>query len=200
MKAFAAAVVLLALSAGAASATVHRHASLRAVSLTPPAFWGSGFRPHESIDVTLRGAAVPSVHAMTNARGRFRVRLAAVPSCRAWTVRALGARGEIAVYHHSRCASLDKDVKGVVRRGPTRNICTPGVPCNAPAAGVTVQALESGRLVAETTTDNNGRFAFSLADGAYTIRALGRGTEPKTVHVKTSKPVHLAFLIDTGIR
>ena len=200
MKAFAAAAVLLALSAGAASATVHRHASLRAVSLTPPAFRGSGFRAHESIDVTLRGAAVPSVHAMTNGRGRFHVRLAAVPSCRAWTVRALGARGEIAVYHHSRCASLDKDVKGVVRRGPIRNICIVGVPCNAPAAGVTVQALESGRLVAETKTDDNGRFSFSLADGAYTIQALGRGTEPKTVDVKTSNPVHLAFLVDTGIR
>lgn len=200
MKAFAAAVVLLALSAGAASATVHRHALLRAVSLTPPAFRGSGFRPHESIDVTMRGAAVPSVHAMTNARGRFRVRLAAVPSCRAWTVRALGARGGIAVYHHSRCASLNTDVKGVVRRGPTRNICTVGVPCNAPAAGVTVQAFEAGNLVAETTTDHNGRFSFSLADGQYTIRALGRGTKPKTVQVKTSKPVYLSFLIDTGIR
>jgi hypothetical protein len=199
MKAFAAALVLLALSAGTASATVHRHASLRALSLTPPTFRGSGFGPHEPVNVSVRGATVPPVHAMTNARGHFRVRLAAVPSCRAWTVRALGARGGIAVYHHSRCASLNTDVRGVVRR-PAGNVCKDQTPCSAPDPGVTVQAFAAGSLVAETTTDHKGRFSFSLADGPYTIRALGRGTKPKTVQVKTSNPVHLAFLADTGIR
>jgi hypothetical protein len=200
MKAFAAVAVLLALSAGAAGASVHRHPSLRALNLTPPTFRGSGFKPHERVKVTLRGAAVPSVHAMTDARGRFRVRLAAAPACRTWTVRALGVRGGIAVYHHSRCAALATDVTGAVRRGPIRNTCSPQTPCSAPDPGVTVQAFEAGNLVAETTTDQNGRFSFSLADGAYTIQALGRGTKPKTVQVKTTNPVHPAFMVDTGIR
>jgi hypothetical protein len=65
---------------------------------------------------------------------------------------------------------------------------------------VTVKARHAGVLVAETTTNRNGRFSFSLARGYYTVEALGRGTKPKTIHVRTSSPVHLAFLIDTGIR
>jgi hypothetical protein len=97
-------------------------------------------------------------------------------------------------------ASVHRDVKGVVRRGPIKSICKVGDPCTAPAAGVTVQALKDGRVVAKTTTGQKGRFSFSLAAGYYTIRALGRGAEPKKVHVKTSKPLHLAFMIDTGIR
>ena len=97
-------------------------------------------------------------------------------------------------------ASVHPDVKGVVRRGPIRSICKVGDPCTAPAAGVTVQALKGGRVVARTTTGEKGRFSFSLAGGYYTIRALGRGAEPKKVHVKTSKLLHLAFMIDTGIR
>ena len=200
MKAFAVAVVLVALSAGSATASTYRHPTLQAVNLTPPTFRGSGFEPHERVSVTLRSAAAPAVHTVTDASGRFRVRLAALPSCKAWTVRARGVHGGIAVYHHSRCASLNEDVKGVVRRGPIRNVCSDQTPCSAPDPGVTVQALLAGSLVAETTTDHNGRFSFSLADGDYTIRALGRGTEPKTVHVTASNPVRLAFLIDTGIR
>ena len=201
MKAFAAAAVFLALFTGAASASVHRHASLRAVNLTPPVFTGSGFKSHERVIVTVRGASAPSVHLTTGAAGRFRVRLAAMPSCRAWTVRARGADGAAAVYHHARCASLQTDVTGAVWRGPIRNVCSDKTPCSAPDAGVTVQAFEAGNPVAETTTDDNGRFSFSLADGEYTIQVLaGRGTEPKTIQVKTSNPVHLEFLIDTGIR
>lgn len=199
MKAFAAAVVVIALCAGAAR-RVFTGTHRSALNLAPPIFRGSDFKAHERVDVSVRGAAVPSVHAMTDARGHFRVRLAAMPSCKAWTVRARGVQGGVAVHPHSRCGALQTDVKGVVRRGPTRNICIVGEPWTAPAAGVTVQALESGRLVAETTTGDNGRFSFSVADGSYTIPALGRGTEPKTVHATASNPVRLAFLIDTGIR
>jgi hypothetical protein len=201
VKAFAASVVVLALSAGAASASVHRHASLKALNLTPPTFRGAGFKSHERVTVTVRGASVPSVHVTTGAGGRFRVRLAAMPSCRAWTVRARGAGGGTAVYHHSRCASLKTDVTGVVWRGPIRNVCSDKTPCSAPDPGVTVQAFEAGSLVAETTTDDNGRYSFSLADGQYTIQVLaGRRTKPRVVQVQTSNPVHLDFLIDTGIR
>src|ERR1700756_116260 len=143
MKALAVAAVLLALFAGAAGASVNRHPSLRALNLTPPTFRGSGFKAHEAVNVSVRGTATGSVHATTDARGRFHVRLAAMPSCTAWTVRALGLRGGIAVYHHARCASLTTDVTGVVRR-PTGNVCSDQKACSGPDPGVTVQAFKSG--------------------------------------------------------
>ena len=169
MKAFAAAVVLFLLCAGLASAGLQSHASLRVLKLTPPIFRGSGFGSHERVTITLRGVRARPVHVRTDAEGRFRVRLAALPSCRAWTVRALGVQGGIAVYHHARCAASNADVEGVVRRSPTKNICLEGDPCSAPDPGVTVQAFRAGNLVAETTTDGHGRFSFSLADGSYTV-------------------------------
>ena len=63
-----------------------------------------------------------------------------------------------------------------------------------------MQALAGESLVAETTTDSNGQFSFALVSGSYTVRALGHGTEPKTVRVNGSNAVHVAFMIDTGIR
>jgi hypothetical protein len=201
MKAFAAAAaVLLVFCAGAASASVQRHASLRALNLAPPIFRGSGFGSRERVTVSLRGLHVRPVQVRADDKGRFRVRLASLPSCKAWTVRALGNNGGTAVYRHARCASLNADVEGVVRRGPTKNICGVGESCSVPDSGVTVEAFQAAKLVAKTTTDGHGRFSFSLADGPYTVRAVGRGTEPKTVDVKTSSVAHLAFMVDTGIR
>jgi len=200
MKALAAAVVFLALCTGAASGSVHRNASLRPLKLTPPVFRGSGFQPNERVNVTLRGAAVPAAHVLTDANGQFRARLGAVSGCKAWKVLAVGADGASAGYQHARCAGLIKDVEGVVRRSPTKNICSEEESCSAPAPGVTVQAWESGGLVAQTTTDANGQFSFSLANSEYTVKALGRGAQPQTIAVQTSSPVHLSFMVDTGIR
>ncbi len=117
----------------------------------------------------------------------------------------MGASGARAAYRHARCAALEKNVEGVVWRGPITNVCREGTPCGAPAAGVPVQALESGRLVAETRTGDDGRFTFALAAGHYTIRlvtkdAPGHRTKPQTVTVAAATPVHLSFSIDTGIR
>lgn len=205
MKALAAVLLLLLLSAGAANARVHRHASLRPLNLTPPTFRGSGFKPHERVTVSLRGLRARPVHVRADARGRFRVRLARLPACRAWTVRAVGARGRRAVYRHARCAALETDVAGVVRRGPTSPACIAGTSCSAPAPGVVVQAFESGRLVAQTTTAGDGRFTFGLARGDYTIQVdatqgLDRAPKPQTVHVTPSTVVQLSFSIDTRIR
>lgn len=198
-KALVAALLLFPLSAGAANA--RSHPSLRVLTLTPPTFRGSGFRPHERVTVSVGGLRIPSVHVVTNRHGRFRARLARVPACRGWTARAVGARGGRAVYRHAAsCASAATDVEGVVRRGPITPVCVAGTPCYGPAAGVTVQAFGFGKLVAETTTGSKGHFTFSLASGEYTIEVLGRGAERRTVHVTTSTLVHLAFVMDTGIR
>jgi hypothetical protein len=205
MKGLAAVVLLLALSAGAANARVHRQPSLRALNLTPPTFRGSGFKPHERVAVSLRGLRMRPVHVKADAHGRFRVRLAAASACRAWTVRAVGKHSGRVLYHHARCAALETSVKGVVWRGPIKNVCSDATLCGAPAAGVAVQALKAGHVVAQTSTAADGSFSFALAAGPYMIRlaakqAPGRKTAPQAVHVTGATLVHLSFQIDTGIR
>lgn len=196
MKTVAVAFIVLLAAAGAAGAA--RHPSLRAVKLAPPTFRGSGFQPNERITVSVRGTAVPSVRVVTDAQGRFRARLAPVAVCTAWTARAVGARGGTAVYHHARCAALDTDVAGTVKR-MTKNVCGDQTPCTGPAPGVTVQAFEDGVLVAQTKTDANGNFSFSLASGDYTFDAIGQGAKPQSIHVTTSSTTHVSFLIDTAL-
>jgi hypothetical protein len=122
-----------------------------------------------------------------------------VAKCGGWSVRAVGSRGSRAVYRHRACASERSGVEGIVLRGPIAPVCTTESPCDAPASGVTVQALQSGNVVATTTTDHNGRFTLSLDAGDYTVRPLGR-TDPQQIHVTASKLTEVAFLIDTGIR
>lgn len=197
-KAFLVALLLLPLAAGAADAKLQP--SLRALRLTSPTFRGTGFRAHERVTVSLGILPAATVRVRADASGRFRVRLAAVPACGTWSVRAIGSRGSRAVYRHRACASAESGVEGIVVRGPIAPVCVAGSPCDAPAAKVTVQALQNGNVVAQTTTDRDGRFALSLAAGDYTIEALGRGAEPKTVRVTSSKLVDVAFYIDTGIR
>lgn len=198
MKVQLAALLLFLLSAGAASASPHP--SLRALSMSPPTFRGSGFGPHEHVTVSFRGVRVRPVRVVTNALGRFRVRVAALPACAAWTVRAAGVSGGAAIYRHFRCISAAADVVGIVKRGPTTPVCAASTPCYGPAAGVTVQAFGAGKLVAQTTTDSKGHFTFSLGDGYYTIHVLARHAETRTVHAARSAVVHLTLLIDTGIR
>lgn len=195
-RAFLVALLVFPLAAGAASAKLHP--SLRALRLSPPTFRGSGFHPRERVTVSLGILPAATVHVRANASGGFRVRLAAVPACGAWTVRALGSRGSRAVYRHKACASARSGVEGVVLRGPTAPVCVAGSPCTAPAPDVTVQALQHGSLVATTTTNHDGRFTLSLEAGDYAVRALG--SEPKDVHVSASELTEVAFLIDTGIR
>ena len=46
-----------------------------------------------------------------------------------------------------------------------------------PAANVTLQVLKDGRVEAQTVTDANGRFAFELQRGGYTLRAAWTDAE-----------------------
>jgi hypothetical protein len=197
-KAFVVALVLFPLAAGAANARLHP--SLRALRLTPPTFSGRSFHARERVTVSLGILPADAVRVRADAAGRFRVRLAAVPKCGAWSVRAVGSRGSRAVYRHPVCATGRSGVEGIVMRGPITPVCVEGRPCDAPAAGVTVQAMQDGNVVATTVTDKNGRFMLPLAAGDYMIQALGRGTEPKDVHVSEAKLSEVAFFIDTGIR
>jgi hypothetical protein len=197
-KALLVGLLLFPLAASAANAQLQP--SLHALRLTPPTFRGAGFHAHEHVTLSLRMLPASAVQVVANARGRFRVRLAAVPACGAWTVRAVGARGSRAVYRHPVCADATTGVEGIVLRGPTAPVCVAGSPCSAPAPDIAVQAQQAGKVVAETTTDKNGRYTLPLAVGDYTITALGRGTNPKIVHVSDAKLAEVAFFIDTGIR
>jgi len=196
-KAFVIALLLFSLTAGAANAKLHP--SLRVVRLTPPTFRGSGFHAHERVTVSLRLRPVTTVRVRADASGRFRARLAAVPKCGAWTVRAVGSRGSRAVYHHPACAA-HSGAEGIVLRGPIVPVCAAGSPCDAPVPNATVQALQNGNVVASTTTDQDGRFTLSLEAGDYTVRVPGRNTKPQEIHVSASKLTEVEFLIDTGIR
>ena len=196
-KAFVIALLLFPLAAGAADAKLHP--SLRVVRLTPPTFRGSGFHAHERVSVSLSISPARTERVRADASGRFRVRLAAVPKCGAWSVRAVGSRGSRAVYRHRACASRS-GVEGIVLRGPITPVCTADSPCDAPVPDVAVQALQNGTVVATTKTDQNGRFRLSLDAGDYTVRVPGQDTNPQTVHVTATKLTEVAFLIDTGIR
>src|SRR5438067_5155092 len=114
-KAFLVALLLLPLAAGAANARLHP--SLRALRLTPPTFRGTGFHAHERVAVSLGVLRASTVFVRADADGRFRVRLAAVPKCGAWRVRAVGSRGSRAVYRHRVCVSARSGVEGIVLRG-----------------------------------------------------------------------------------
>src|SRR5947209_4896937 len=175
-KALLVALLLLPLAAGAADAKLRP--SLHPVRLSPPVFRGSGFRPREHVTVSLRILPAAKVHVVANAHGRFRVRLAAVPACGAWRIRAVGSHGSRAVYRHRVCAAASTGVEGVVLRGPTQPVCTAESACTPPASGVTVQASQNGDVIATTTTNADGRFTLPLASGDYTIQALGRDTQP----------------------
>lgn len=196
-KVFLIALLVFPLAAGAASATLHP--SLRMVRMTPPTFRGTGFHARERVTVSLNILRAPRVHVRADAQGRFRVRLSAVPACGAWKARAVGSQGSRAVYRHRACPTEASGVEGIVMRGPITPVCTPESPCDAPAPGVTVQALQSGSVVATTTTDHNGRFRISLAAGDYMVRTLGN-TKAQSVHVSPSKLTEVALYIDTGIR
>jgi Carboxypeptidase regulatory-like domain len=196
-KAFVVALVLFPLAAGAANARLHP--SLRALRLTPPTFSGSGFHARERVTVSLGILPADAARVRADAGGRFRARLAAVPKCGAWSVRAVGSRGSRAVYRHPVCATGRSGVEGIVMRGPITPVCVEGHPCDAPAAGVTVQAMQ-GNVVATTVTDKNGRFTLALQAGDYAIQALGQGTKPQQAHVSATKLTEVAFFIDTGIR
>jgi hypothetical protein len=196
-KAFLIALLVFPLVAGAASATLHP--SLRMVRVTPPTFRGTGFHARERVTVSLTILHAPKLHVRADAQGRFRVRLSAVPECGAWKLRAVGSQGSRAVYRHRACPAEGSGVEGVVMRGPVTPVCTPESPCDAPAPGVAVQALQSGSVVATATTDHNGRFRISLAAGDYMVRTLG-SAKAQSVHVSPSRLTEVALYIDTGIR
>lgn len=89
-------------------------------------------------------------------------------------------------------------------KSPTTPVCREGVPCSAPAAGVTLVFVRGGVRVASVTTSKAGTFRVVLSPGPYLVRLLSKqafgGAPPRTVRVLPSRFAVANFDIDTGIR
>jgi hypothetical protein len=90
-------------------------------------------------------------------------------------------------------------VVGTVTIGPITPVCRVGVPCDRPAARVTMTFTRLGHAFA-TTTDGSGGYRIRLKPGIYVVRAsAGMSMRPRAVNVRAPN-TRLDFAIDTGIR
>ncbi len=92
---------------------------------------------------------------------------------------------------------------GTVRRGPITPVCVVGVPCDAPAAGVTLTFSRTG-LLRKTRTDQQGAYRIGLPPGIYSVstssKPFGQMPHPARVRVRVAHRDKILFTIDTGIR
>jgi chorismate synthase len=92
---------------------------------------------------------------------------------------------------------------GSVDRGPTMPVCRVGVPCDEPAANVTVLFTRNGATT-RTRTDAHGRYRVRLASGFYSVRTTGKSLgsviKPSRVRVRAYRFTRIDLHIDTGIR
>jgi hypothetical protein len=93
---------------------------------------------------------------------------------------------------------------GVLTEGPIRPVCRVDEPCDAPAPGVTLRFLRSGRAVARAVTRAGGRYRIRLRAGTYAVRTnrrpFGAVPTPATVRVVAGRTRRVDLAIDTGIR
>lgn len=91
-------------------------------------------------------------------------------------------------------------------KGPITPVCREGVPCDGPAAGVTLTFLRSGHTARRVKTDRRGHYRIKLAAGSYLVRLTGTRflrssqPQPRTVRVVGARFTKVNFHIDTGIR
>jgi len=102
-------------------------------------------------------------------------------------------------------ATTRSGLYGMVSRGPTAPVCRVGQPCSAPASGATLLFRRNGHVAARVHVRKNGRYSVHLAPGYYGVVVepkpqIGRGIEPRHVHVVAGSPRERDFRIDTGIR
>ena len=89
-------------------------------------------------------------------------------------------------------------------RGPVTPVCREGIPCDAPAPGVTLVFSRAGRLV-RVRTGVGGHFSVALRPGLYAVRValtprIGSGLTPRTVRVPVGGWARVRLMLDTGIR
>jgi hypothetical protein len=103
----------------------------------------------------------------------------------------------------SALALLLGSLHGTVMRGPITPVCREGVPCDGPAAHVTLFFTRAGTRTS-TSTDAQGHYRLKLKAGVYSVRTnqkvFGRTPKPDTVRVFASRDRRVDFFVDTGIR
>ena len=213
MKAPLVALFVTVVLVAAADVTAATRPTLRPVASAPLTIRGRGFVPGERVTLTVSAGSRRTLKVVAGSAGGFRAVFSFTrPRCTAWLVSAIGSKGSRAAYRPPPAAcdppvaagtsppAQGSGVAGSVRRGPLTPVCTAEQPCDGPAAGVAVELLQRGAVIAQTTTGPDGQYYVLAAPGDYVVRAAGRNLEPQPAHVETGSFTEVDFLIDTGIR
>lgn len=83
-------------------------------------------------------------------------------------------------------------------------VCRAGVPCEAPAPGVTLVFSRSGDTMGTTKTRADGSYRILLPAAIYAVttdqKHFGRTPFPHRIKIRLAHVDKLDFRIDTGIR
>lgn len=90
-------------------------------------------------------------------------------------------------------------------KSPITPVCTVGVPCDGPVAGVRIVVRRNGLVIAGTVTDREGRAHVTLRPGRYRVTAsYGGGLRPQVESVFArsfaGRTTRIRISFDTGIR
>lgn len=84
--------------------------------------------------------------------------------------------------------------------GPTSPVCRVNVPCEKPAAKVTLTFSRPGRVL-RAVTDTQGRYRLALPAGTWNVKAsAGMRMAPVRIALPRVRSASRNFAIDTGIR
>ena len=92
---------------------------------------------------------------------------------------------------------------GRVWEGPTTPVCRSDLPCERPAANLTLTFSRDGVLAKTVKTDAKGWYTATMPAAIYTVKAnrgMRRTPVPMRVKVRSGHVDRLDFHIDTGIR
>jgi hypothetical protein len=117
--------------------------------------------------------------------------------------RGVALAGAAALSTAAAGAAAPGRLHGTVLRGPITPVCRAGVPCDAPAGGLTLTFRGAG-IVRSVRTDLHGAYRVVLPAGTYAVRTsskpFGLLPKPASVGVHAGASQRVNFTIDTGIR
>ncbi len=95
-------------------------------------------------------------------------------------------------------------LEGLVTRGPITPVCRDDIPCEGPAANLTLFFRSTGVGTVSVRTDDQGRYRVTLKAAIYSVTTnagrIGHGPTPGRVKVRFAHLDRIDFSIDTGIR
>ena len=80
-------------------------------------------------------------------------------------------------------------LSGTVMRGPVTPVCVAELPCDEPAANVTLLFIQKGAVIVRAVTNAQGRYRVRLPPGVYVVRraiadaTIDRKVEPNHARV-----------------